>query len=236
LPGQEQLESPLPKIDSTRIMPWAVEFGVGGAFNMGTKGDAAGPRGGTTRLLVEAATGGDLAAQGRLLTRFEPVLRATLLQNLGRERFLAEGEDLLQVVRLALVRALPGFRGRDRASLVAWMRRVTATKAIDWERRRRSNRREPHRGIRSLSATNAPEVAASGEAPSRVLMRREELERALRAIETVPERYREVLRIVVTESPELHELAARLGRGVEATRKLVERALDALRKALRSPG
>jgi RNA polymerase sigma factor (sigma-70 family) len=202
---------------------------------MGTQGDLPRPRDGTTRLLVDAATGGDPGAQGRLLFRFEPVLRSSLQRQLGRERFQAEGEDLLQEVRLAVVQGLRTFRGRDRASLVAWLRRVSLRKAIDWDRRRSSGSRGGGRRPRSLSATHAPEVAAASETPSQTFLRREELERALRALETLPEPYREVLRIVLTESPEPGELAARLGRGPEATRKLVSRAIEALRKALRVP-
>ncbi len=192
-------------------------------------------RGQTTHVLVEAAAGGDVDAQGRLLSRFEPVLRKAVQSSLGRDRFLADGEDLLQEIRMAVLRALPGFRGRDRASFIAWVRQVSTTKTIDWERRRRSGRRAPRPGIGSLSGTNAPEPAARGDAPSRMILLREEKERIGRAIEAVPEQYREVLRLIVTESPEPGELAARLGRGPEATRKFVSRALAALRKALRQP-
>ncbi len=195
-----------------------------------------GPGGRTTQLQLEAATNGDANAQGQLLSRFDPVLRDAVQSYLRRDRFLAEGDDLLQEVRMAILRALPGFRGRDRASFVAWVRQVSTTKAIDWERRRRSRRRAPRGRIGSLSATDAPEPVARGEAPSRILLRREEHERILRAIEGVPERYRAVLRLIVTESPEPGELAARLGRGPDAARKLVSRALAALRKALRKPG
>jgi RNA polymerase sigma factor (sigma-70 family) len=163
------------------------------------------------------------------------VLQARVERQLGRERFRAEGDDLLQNVRLAVLKNFRTFRGRDRPALVAWLRRVARTTTIDWERRRRARRRGSGRPGCSLSATNAPEVAAAGETPSQRFLKREELERVLRTLETLPGPYREVLQIVVTESPEPHELAARLGRGPDATRKLVARALEALRRALRAP-
>lgn len=182
--------------------------------------------------MVLAARDGDAGAQGRLLTRFDPLLRGYLHRKLGGERFRAEGEDLLQEIRLAVVKGLPAFRGRDRAALVAWLRRITQRKTIDWERRRRARRRGPGGRVRDLSATDAAEVPAGSETPSQHFLRKEELEGVLRALETLPETYRNDLRIVLTEAPEPQDLAARLGRGQEATRKLVSRALQELRRVL----
>ncbi len=199
---------------------------------MGSQGEGSGPRRGTTQLLVEAASGGDSGAQGRLLSRFEPLLRSCIESRLGRNRFRTEGDDVLQEVRLAVLKGLPALQGRDRASLVAWLRCVAENRVKDWLRREHARgRRLP--GVPMPPATNGHEPLDRNESPSREILHREELEMLIAAINRVPERYRKVLQIVFRETLELEELAAIFGRSADASRKLLERAFKALRKALR---
>ena len=194
-----------------------------------------GPRPASTRLLIEAAASGDTAAQGFLLEKLEPLLRRSALRCLGPERFSVEGDDLLQAARLSIAQSLRSFRSRDRTSLAVWVRKVVESRFLDRERARRRSSRDPGHAMVSLCATDAPEVASAGPTPSRVVMHREEVEALERAIESVPERYRAVLKLLIECHPSPSEVARSLGKPPDAARRFVGRALGHLRKAL-GPG
>ena len=66
----------------------------------------------TTELLADAA-GGQSTAVGKLILRLEPYLRTSVRRYLGEKRFRDEGDDLLQAIRLAIVRGLPSLRSLE---------------------------------------------------------------------------------------------------------------------------
>ncbi|MBI4586681.1 MAG: sigma-70 family RNA polymerase sigma factor [Planctomycetes bacterium] len=173
---------------------------------------------------------GDRASLGRIIQRFEPLLQHVVRRYLGPERFADEGEDLLQTLRLALVKALPSARARDLPSLTAWIKKVVWSRLLDWEKSRNAARRRWPRPMVSLSATNKPEVEALSPTPSGIFMGQEELEKLRAAIEKVPSRYRELLRLLYEKSPTPAEVAQFLGKEPEAARKFVARALTHLRQ------
>ncbi len=70
--------------------------------------------------------------------------------------------------------------------------------------------------------------------PSRILLGKEELEQLKTAIETLPVRYQGVLRFIHEKNPTPEEISAHIGKDLEASRKFTARALDHLRRALRS--
>jgi len=185
-----------------------------------------------TRELIVRAIQGDRAALGEILAHFEPVIRATVLRHLGPGRMSVDGDDALQIVRMGVLEAIPGVRESRPSALGAWIRKVAASRLIDWEKARRSSRRSSDRPILSLVATDAPEVAGKALTGSRILMRAEEKRRLERAIEQVPDRYRPVLRFILSHEPTPAELSSFLLKETEAARKFVGRALEHLKRAL----
>jgi len=182
---------------------------------------------------LSAAAGGDAAAAGRLIARFEPVLRREVRRFLGSERFREEGEDLLQTVRLQVLRSLPSVRARDRGGWATWLRTVARNACLDWEKSQRRARRRlesPQRLVRLPTA--APDLPADSPTPSRILLKREESERLFRAIEKAPERYQGLLRLLAERDPDPEQVARFLGKEPEAARKFTARALLRLRQAL----
>ena len=73
-----------------------------------------------TDSLLQEAIRGQRTAAGRLVERLERYLRTCVRNYLGEKRFPSEGEDLLQTIRLAIVRGLPQVRASDRTSFKAW--------------------------------------------------------------------------------------------------------------------
>jgi RNA polymerase sigma factor (sigma-70 family) len=182
-------------------------------------------------VLFEAASRGERAAQERLLRAYDPFLRARAREHLGAVRFDRDGDDLLQTLRLALVLALPGLRGRDRASFAAWLRRLVRCRILDWEKARRGGRGSKARTAR-LETVTFDGLVASTPSPSHVLMNREASRILEDAIGRVPERYRAVLRLIRDRQPPVEQLAAILEKSPEGARKFVERAVAHLRRVL----
>jgi RNA polymerase sigma-70 factor (ECF subfamily) len=55
-------------------------------------------------------------------------------------------------------------------------------------------------------------------------------------VATLPPDYRNVLQLTMVESLPIPEIALKIGRSAEATRKLLTRAVDACREAMRRSG
>jgi RNA polymerase sigma factor (sigma-70 family) len=178
---------------------------------------------------LAAARDGDRKARDRLLISCEPLLRARVRRHLSARRFAAEGDDLLQTIRLSIIENLPALRACDPGSFLSWLEKLVRCRILDWER---------GRGGRSSMADGAAEGGADRAAPtptpSRILMDEETRARIAGAIERVPARYREVLRLIARKDPGPEEVAAFLGKGPDAARKFVERALAHLGQALRA--
>lgn len=185
-----------------------------------------------SRLLIEDAALGGRTALGHLILAYDPLVLAEVRRLLGPRRFAAHGDDVLQNIRLALVKGLPGLKVKNRAVLCAWIRTLVRRQVLDWAKARNAARRLPSRRRVHLDRTDSPQLAAPTPTPSRILLHREQVELIRRAIQAAPPRYREVLRFIHEESPTLGDLMAFTGKSREAARKFVERALGHLESAL----
>jgi RNA polymerase sigma factor (sigma-70 family) len=190
----------------------------------------------STQVLLDRARYGARTAIGHIIGLYEPLIEAAVRRHLGPKRFQEEGDDLLQAIRLTLVKGLRTFRGTNRAVLVAWMRRTIENQILDWEKGRRAQCRVPVGGALERISHDGPPVADSAPRPSQILLRREQVERLRRAIETAPERYRGILRFLYEKSPTRAEVAAFTRKNPEAAGKVIARALAYLRTTLRERG
>lgn len=186
----------------------------------------------TTTELLAAAVSGQRTAVGSLILRLEPYLRTCVHRYLGERRFRDEGEDLLQVIRLAIVRGLPGLRSLERRPFKAWLRQVIRSRLLVWSRGQRARRRRPEAPVVNFGTANGEDVPSEVATPSEVVRGREEIELVRKAIERVPAQYREVLRFVFETEPSNEELAAFLDRSPDAARKFVARGLAHLKEVL----
>ena len=191
-------------------------------------------RGPGTELLLNSAARGDRSALGRVVMDYDPLICGEVRRALSPRLFAAYGEDVQQMVRLAIVRGLPGLRLQNRGALAAWIRTVARRQIIDWAKRRKARRQIPSCRIVPLHGSKSPELSGQAPTPSRILLRKEEKDLLREAIEAVPERFRKVLRLLFQKGPTLDELAASFeGTSREALRKFVDRALDHLELVFR---
>src|SRR3954467_10425643 len=120
--------------------------------------------------LVLKAQGGDRAAYGELVERFQPTVYAVAL---ARLRNPAEAQELTQEVFLHAMRKLPQLR--DPQCFAGWLRQITVRMAIN-----RLTRRGPLQKVESEVLDSAE---AAGANPVDALVQSERAAELYRALE-----------------------------------------------------
>jgi|SRR6185503_2291701 len=138
-------------------------------------------------------------------------------------RVLGDRDEAEDIVQEVFLRAPKASRLRDAKSLTGWLYAVCYRLAVD--RLRARNRR-----ARALESLGAPGEAESVESEAQ---RREEAERAQKALAGLDEPYRAAVRLRYLEGLEFPEIAHRLGTIERTARTWVGRGLTRLRERLR---
>jgi RNA polymerase sigma-70 factor (ECF subfamily) len=192
-------------------------------------------------LLLARARTGDEAARGRLLELYRNYLRfmaRTLISQPLQARL--DASDLVQETFLKAYREFAGFLGASEPELVAWLRQILVRTVADQVKRHRAKgrdlrREEPLEAILDRSSLAIQErLAAPLSSPSSHAIRREQAVLLADALETLPADYREVFVLRILEHVPIEQVASRMGRSVNAVRKLWTRAMVALERALES--
>jgi RNA polymerase sigma factor (sigma-70 family) len=171
------------------------------------------------RDLATRAAGGDLAATQEFLAYVWPTLTRVAAGVLGARH--ADLDDAVQQSMIALVRALPAFRGECHPA--GYASRITLRVALRVRRnlKRDANRRE---ALGELGAAEDEALDANDDALG---SRRRELLREL--LEDLPEEQAEALTLRVVMGWSLEEVALASGAPVNTVRSRVRLAKEALR-------
>lgn len=198
----------------------------------------------TPETLLARYRAGDPEAGNRLLQHYEPWLKLLARMQL-ESRFQAkfDASDVVQQALLEAVKAFPRFRGHTDGEFAAWLRQILAH-ALAHEIRRYAGTQKRDLGKeRSLEETldEASQrlgdiVPATGTSPSQSLVKQERQLALARALERLPEDYRDVLILRNLEGLSHEETARRLGRNPGAVRMLWVRALARLRDEIAATG
>jgi len=134
--------------------------------------------------------------------------------------------DVLQEARLVAFERRADFEDRGENAFRNWFLGIARRKVMELVKRhdgaaRRSAQREVTRGHRPDTAQFRGHVPS----PSQAAIASEARELAARVFRSLPDDYREVIRLVREEGLNLKEAAARMARSHEATKKLYGRAL-----------
>lgn len=185
--------------------------------------------------LLEAARAGSADALGELLEQARSYLLC--VANAKRNALLhakASGSDLVQDTFLQAQCIFDRFRGNSREELLAWLRAILLNKLAMFNRQfLATDKRRVEREV-SLDAASTP---ARGHAwdtptPSNLAEQGEQAEAVRRAIDRLPEQYRQVIVWAQWEQLSFAEIGQRLGRSADAARMLWSRALDRLEQQL----
>jgi RNA polymerase sigma-70 factor, ECF subfamily len=170
--------------------------------------------------LVRLAKSGEPAALERLLSQIAPSIRRFGLRMCRNGH---DADDVLQDTLINVLRHLDEFEGRS--SFTSWVFALTRTAC---NRRRRGLKNQPAESIEDALDKNAegptPEQGADDREMSQILEK---------ALEELPEEYREVILLRDVEALTAPEAAESLGISIEALKSRLHRARQALRTALR---
>jgi RNA polymerase sigma-70 factor (ECF subfamily) len=189
-------------------------------------------------VLIERIRRGDPEAFSALYGRYVRKLERFAQRRLpGRLRRRVSVADVLQEAQIVALERMRDFQARGEDSFRNWLMRIVELKVRQAVRRhreaaRRAIEREATRGAR----TSTGHLVGREPSPSEVAIGAELAQRARRALASLPEPYREVLRLAREECLTLREVGERMGRSPEAARKLLGRALSAFAKELEGPG
>lgn len=173
--------------------------------------------------LVHLCLGGDTGAFGRLVDLYQGAVYATAYYYVGRH---GAAEDIAQESFLQAYKSLR--RLKDPNSFGPWIREITSRTAVNWLRRNGS--RLQREAPLPFERTFYLEDARQG--PDTALERVERFDRVLKAIESLPDRYRPIVVLRYLQELSYKEISDFTGESVHEVRGILQRASRQLRDEL----
>jgi RNA polymerase sigma-70 factor, ECF subfamily len=198
------------------------------------------PTGEVEQLLV-AARAGSREALGEALQAYRTYLLLIAQNELDPELCAKGGaSDLVQETFIDAQRLLEDFEGTTDGPWAAWLRALLLNNLADFVRRYRATgkrrvSREVGQKASDSGAERGGEAAADTTSPSVTAMAAEQSAALERALNQLPDDYREVLLLRYQGDLTFEEIGRRLKRSANASRKLWLRALRKLEQELESP-
>jgi RNA polymerase sigma-70 factor, ECF subfamily len=188
--------------------------------------------------LLQQARGGNAPALGRLLELYQGYLALLARLQLGRRvQGKVDVSDLIQETFMAACRAFPAFRGGNEGELTAWLRQILAhqlARAIrhyyGTQRRDLQLEQQLVQDLDRSSAWLGQSLEAPHSSPSEQAARREQAVLLARAMEQLPNDYREAIILRHLEGLPFDKVAYRMGRSTDSVKKLWARGLGQLRR------
>lgn len=193
----------------------------------------------STAQLLARAVGGDESAVAALLKHHAPALRRIVAMDLPKRwRSVLSEDDVLQQTFVDAVRDLPSFDPEADGSLPNWLASLARCNLRDAIRmleanKRGGNHRRLHVGRNTDTAVALVELlAGTGTTPSH-LAAVEEIRSSLdKAIQQLPQTYRQVVQLYDLEGLNVEKVAGTLDRSPGAVYMLRARAHAMLRELL----
>ncbi|HMF93007.1 MAG TPA: sigma-70 family RNA polymerase sigma factor [Vicinamibacterales bacterium] len=177
-------------------------------------------------VLVRSCLDGDPAAWSAVMSKYKRLIYSIPIKYGAQPE---DAADIFQAVCTALIAELPRLRRHE--ALRPWLIRVTRHKTLQWKLRARRESQWPQE-------TAAHDVA-SADGNGEDLLEQVQREQCLReAIAVLPERCRELVRLLFYEQPPLpyDEVARRLGLATGSIGFIRGRCLKKLRANLKASG
>ena len=178
---------------------------------------------------LQKASRGEAGALGTLALALQPHIERQLLRYPISDE---DRRDLLQSTLMQVIRRVGSFRGDS--SFSTWLFRVTANEALMMMRSQRRHRARLVEGLEFEELENLPaandafdDTGADGTAATR-----ERDARVRRALDELPEDYRDVVALHYHQDLGLQEIARRLSTTESAVRSRLHRARSRLRAIL----
>lgn len=178
---------------------------------------------------LDAARSGDGAAVGRILEACRPYLLMVANEAVGPEfRAKCGPSDLVQETFCDAHRDFARFTGRTEADLRVWLRRILLNNAADLARRFTQDKRHFGREV-ALAEGQPGDLTDPDSTPSTRAAHQEQDEALDRALQRLPDDYRQAIELRVRDGLPFAEVGRALGRSADAARMLWFRAVERLR-------
>jgi RNA polymerase sigma-70 factor (ECF subfamily) len=190
---------------------------------------------------LAAARAGSREALGQALEALRGYLLLLAQEDLDPTlRAKGGASDLVQDTFLEAQRDFHQFQGNSEEELRAWLRQLLRHNLADFTRRYRAT------GKREVGREQALEPGDSSAgrdgglitpepSPSRLAVAHEQAEALRRAVERVPDHYRQVLLLRHQEKLSFEEIGRRMGRSAPAVHQLWARAVQRVRLEMEKP-
>ncbi len=185
---------------------------------------------------LRAARAGSAEALGQALQACRNYLLLVAERQVGADLHAKGGaSDLVQETFLDAQRDFARFHGSSEEELLAWLRQILLNNVGNFTRRYRTTAkravdRELALGGEDSARPGAPLLSDPAPTPSSQAVEREQADALLRAIERLPDDYRQVIVLRYLEGRSFDEIGTALGRSADAARKLWSRAMERLRQ------
>src|SRR5688500_16881823 len=181
---------------------------------------------------VERLRNGDAEAFDTLITRYSSDIYS-LLRRLTEDA--EEAADLTQETFLSALKAIRSFRGE--AELKTWLFRIALNHSRNrfrwWKRRKRNETVSLEKPIgENGESTISDTIADAGESPEEWAIRSERRGRLIRALNGLPEIFRETVVLCDIEGFGYEEIAQTLGINIGTVKSRLARGREYLRKQL----
>jgi RNA polymerase sigma-70 factor (ECF subfamily) len=146
--------------------------------------------------------------------------------------------DVVQDVFLRAQQRFGEFRGTTEGELLAWLRRILASRLVSLVRHHLADRRDArleeqlHSAVEHSSAALMRNFTAGSDSPSRNAIRREQSVLLAEALDELPADYREVIVLRHLEGKTFAEIATLMSRSVPSIKSIWTRAVSKLRVRL----
>ncbi len=175
--------------------------------------------------LIFSLRDGDPKAFKLLVDTWQNMVYNTVL---GIVQDMTEAEDIAQEVFIQVYESIAGFR--EEAKLSTWLYRISVTKALDAERRKKAKKRIGQ--LKSLIGLGEPAEAVHFQHPGIQLEQKEQAGILFRAIQKLPQNQRIAFLLIKTEGLSYEATADIMKISVKAVEALMHRSKDNLRKEL----
>ncbi len=184
--------------------------------------------------LIHRFRRGDEGALRELLDGHSGILQAHVERYLPSylQRRVAVS-DIIQETRIVAFQRCGDFEDRGEGAFSNWVLGIARRKIHQAvERHLGAAKRAAGKEVSRAGRADTGQFASGDPSPSQVAMGMELADLALEALRLLPRDHREVLRLAREEQLPLREVADRIGRSYEATRRFYSRALRRLAEVL----
>jgi RNA polymerase sigma-70 factor (ECF subfamily) len=188
---------------------------------------------------LRAAREGSRDAFGELTNHYRNYLLVLAQQGIGEPlRSKVGASDLVQETFTNAQRKFDQFRGATRQEWLAWLQCILRTQlAAAVARYSEASKRDISREVSldlQLWAGSAASLPGNGPSPEELARLGDETIEVQRALEQLSEDHRQVIVLRSIQERPFAEVAERMGRSVEAVKKLWSRAIDRLGEIMES--